>query len=121
MNTAGLARSGGIAIPHDTVDRVTAELLARGYLHGPTSGLPCSRYRLPESLRKKLGLDDGGGAIVLGMEAEGPAESAGVMVGDVFVHLGGQRVSDAVEVRPRSGRTLLPARSRPGSCGAVKW
>ena len=59
--------------------------------------------RLPESLRKKLGLDDGGGAIVLGMEAEGPAESAGVMVSDVFVHLGGQRVNDAVEVRHALG------------------
>ena len=63
--------------------------------------------RLPESLRKKLELDDGAGVIALGLEAEGPAESAGVLVGDVFLRLGSKRVTDAIEVQHALGAELI--------------
>ena len=103
INTAGLARSGGIALPHPTVDRVAADLLAKGYVARPYLGVAMQSVRLPESLRKKLNLDDGAGVIVLSMEPEGPAERAGVLVGDVFLSLGEQRVSDTMEVQHALG------------------
>jgi S1-C subfamily serine protease len=103
INTAGLARSGGIALPHPTVDRVAADLLAKGYVARPYLGVAMQSVRLPESLRTKLNLDDGAGVIVLSMEPEGPAERAGVLVGDVFLRLGEQRVSDTMEVQHALG------------------
>lgn len=103
INTAGLARSGAIALPHPTVDRVVAELLAKGYIARPYLGVAMQSVRLPETLRKKLDLDDGAGVIVLGMEPEGAAERAGVLVGDVFLRLGGKRVSDTSDVQHALG------------------
>lgn len=99
INSTGLARSGGIALPHPTVDRVATELLAKGYIARPYLGVALQSVRLPESVRKKLGLDEGAGVIVLGMEPEGPAERAGVLVGDVVLSLGGRGVSDAIEAQ----------------------
>ena len=107
INTAGLARSGGIALPHPTVDRVAAELLAKGYVARPYLGVAMQSVRLPESLRKKLNLDHGAGVIVLSMEPGGPAERAGVLVGDVFLSLGEQPVSDTMEVQHALGAELI--------------
>jgi S1-C subfamily serine protease len=99
VNTAGLARSGGIALPHSTVDRVADELLARGYIARPYLGLAAQSVRLPESLRAKLHLEREAGVIVLGLEAAGPAERAGVLVGDILVNVNGQPVSDTVDLQ----------------------
>ena len=45
INTAGLARSGGIALPHSTVDRVADELLAKGYIARPHLGVAAQARR----------------------------------------------------------------------------
>jgi S1-C subfamily serine protease len=99
VSTAGLARSGAIALPHVTVDRVANELVAKGYVARPYLGVALQSVRLPESLQKKLALDRGTGVIVLSIEADGPAERAGVLVGDVFLSIDGQPVSDTRDVQ----------------------
>lgn len=107
ITTAGLARSGGIALPHFTVERVANELLAKGYVARPYLGVAMQSVRLPESLQKKLTLDRGAGVIVLGMEPGGPAERAGVLVGDVFLRVNGQTVSDTMDVRRALGAAVI--------------
>jgi S1-C subfamily serine protease len=107
INTAGLARSGGIALPHPTVDRVTDELLAKGYIARPYLGVAMQSVRLPESLQRKLNLDRDAGVIVLSMETEGPAERAGVLIGDILLSLGGRPVGDTIEVQRALGEQLV--------------
>jgi len=107
ITTAGLARSGGIALPHSTVDRVADELLARGYVTRPYLGVAMQSVRLPGSLQKKLDLGRDAGVIVLGVEPGGPAERAGVLVGDVFLDVNGQPVSDTTDVQHSLGVELI--------------
>jgi S1-C subfamily serine protease len=99
INTAGLARSGGIALPNSTVDRVADELLAKGYIARPHLGVAVQAVRLPESLREKLHLERDAGVIVLGMESAGPAERAGILVGDIFLSVDGHAVSDTMDLQ----------------------
>jgi S1-C subfamily serine protease len=103
INTAGLARSGAIALPPSTVDRVADALLAKGYIARPYLGVALQSVRLPHSIQKKLSLDRGAGVIVLSVEPGGPAERAGVLVGDIFSSFNGQTVSDAMDVQHALG------------------
>ena len=48
INTAGFARSGSIALPHPTVERVADELLAKGYIARPYLGVAMQSVRLPD-------------------------------------------------------------------------
>ena len=109
VNTAGLARSGAIALPHSTVDRVAGELLAKGYIARPYLGVAAQSVRLPESLRGKLHLEPEAGVIVLGLEPAGPAERAGVLVGDILLDVNGQAVSDTMDLQ--QGLTALVGRA----------
>lgn len=107
IDTAGLARSGAIALPHSTVDRVADELLAKGYVARPYLGVAMQSVRLPESLQRKLELDRRAGVIVLSVEPGGAAERAGILVGDVFLSLAGQPVSDTTDVLHALGAELI--------------
>jgi S1-C subfamily serine protease len=49
---------------------------------------------LPEALSRKLGLDRRDGLIVLSLASQGPAEQAGVMVGDILIELSGRPLHD---------------------------
>jgi len=110
INTAGLARSGGVALPHSTVDRVAGELLTKGYIARPHLGVAAQSVRLPGSLRDKLGLDRGTGVIVVGLDPDGPAERAGVFVGDILLSVDAQPVGDTMDLQHALvgliGRTL---------------
>jgi S1-C subfamily serine protease len=99
INSTGLWRGVGMSVPASTVERVTKELaekgrIARGYL-----GLGMQPVRVPEGLRSKLSLAGNGGMIVISVEPEGPAEKAGVFIGDVLVGLEHKPVADIGDVQ----------------------
>jgi S1-C subfamily serine protease len=85
------AVSLGFAIPAGTVVDVADQLLARGSAAHPYLGV--SLGRLTPQLRQALGIDADAGALVLGLEPGGPADRAGVRVGDVVVSLAGKPVN----------------------------
>ena len=123
LNTAGLHRSG-ITIPASTVTRVVTELLEKGSVSRPYLGLSMQAAPLPESLRSKLNLITDEGLVVLYVESGGPADKAGVLLGDVLFELEGKSVSDTDSVQDILGGTppgtVLQARFiRAGSVVAV--
>jgi S1-C subfamily serine protease len=98
VNTSGLARATALSIPAATVDRVADQLesgrrLARGYL-----GLASQPVRLPEALRRALSLGTEFGLVVVNVEPGGPADRAGVLLGDIIVGLDGAPVGDPADV-----------------------
>ena len=110
LNTSGLSRAMALALPASTVDRVTDQLLATGRVRRGYLGLAVQPVRLPEPL--DLGL------VVVKLESGGPAEAAGLLLGDILTALdgreladpgdilaalGGERVGKAVEVRVLRG------------------
>ena len=99
LNTSGLSRGGALTIPTATVNRVADELLARGHVSRAYIGVGMQPVLLPEALKTRLNLPNQSGVIVLAVEPDGPADKAGLLVGDVFVALGNTAVNDTDDVQ----------------------
>jgi len=97
MNTSG-RRGTALTIPAATVNRVVNQLLAKGRIPRGYLGLGMQPVRLPENLKAALNLTSLGGVIVVNVEANSPAEQAGVLLGDVLVKFDGIFVSDTGDV-----------------------
>ncbi|HEY2496310.1 MAG TPA: trypsin-like peptidase domain-containing protein [Candidatus Angelobacter sp.] len=98
LNTAGLHRSG-ITVPSTTVQRIAAELLAKGGIQRPYLGLAMQAASLPESLRTRLNLTASEGLLVMHVEPGSPAEKAGILLGDVLIKLADEPVDDTYSVQ----------------------
>jgi S1-C subfamily serine protease len=96
VNTTGLARGAGLTIPASTVDRVLDHLLQHGRVARPYLGVGMfNRVALPEKLREKFNLQKASGLMILSVEADGPADRAGIMIGDILLALGDAAIPDA--------------------------
>jgi S1-C subfamily serine protease len=87
INTRGVARGRAVTIPAITVDRVVDELLEKGHIARPYLGLAMQPVAVPESLRSKLKSESTDGLIIVHVEPSGPADRAGILLGDVLVEL----------------------------------
>ncbi|WP_017315981.1 S1C family serine protease [Mastigocladopsis repens] len=97
MNTSG-RRGTAITIPASTVNRVVDQLLAKGHIARGYLGLGMQPVRLPKNLKTALNLTSAGGVIVVNVESNGPADNAGVLIGDVLVTFDGTPVNDTGDV-----------------------
>ena len=98
VNTSGLGGGRPLAIPNTTVNRTVEQLLAKGYVPRPYLGAALQPVRIPDSVRSSL-KSSAGGLIVLHVETGGPAEKAGIVLGDVIVELEGKPVPHTYEIR----------------------
>lgn len=100
INTTGLARGVGLTVPAATVSRVVDRLLQHGRVARPYLGVGMfHRVALPEKQREKLSLQQRLGMLVISIEADGPAERAGLQVGDILLALDGVPAVDAENVQ----------------------
>jgi S1-C subfamily serine protease len=88
--TSGLSRIAGLAIPASTINRVTDEIISRGRV---------ARGYLGVGLQPVNVTDHQKGLIVLSIEQGGPADKAGLLVGDILLSLGGKTVTDTGDVQ----------------------
>lgn len=107
INTSGLSRGGALTIPTETVHRVVEELLTRGRVARGYLGVGMQPVQLPEALQQRLNLPNRYGVIVLSVEPEGPAETGGLMVGDVLIALGGEPTTDTDDVQAALGKARI--------------
>ena len=89
MNTAGLGRGGG-TIPTETLRRMVSELAANGTVGRGYLGVEVVPGRVAESLVEAAGQRRG--LLVAALEPQGPAESGGLLLGDLLLAVDGQRV-----------------------------
>jgi S1-C subfamily serine protease len=94
LNTSGLLRGKSITIPSSTVLRVAEEIASSGHVARPYVGLVMQPVQIPEALQKKAGVSAGAGLLVMHVESAGPADSAGVLLGDVLLDLDGRGFTD---------------------------
>lgn len=99
INTTGLWRGVGMAIPALTVDRVARQIVEKGRIARGYLGLGMQPVRLPEGHKHRLNLPGDGGMIVISVEPGAPGEKAGVVIGDVLVALDGTPVGDVGDVQ----------------------
>jgi S1-C subfamily serine protease len=97
--TSGLTRGRAVAIPESTVSRVVEALLASGRVARAYLGLGMQPVSVSDALAQRLGLDSPNGVLVVSVQAGGPAEKAGALVGDVLLELGAVRVADVETVQ----------------------
>jgi len=103
MNTSGLMRGLGVTIPASTVNRVADQLLSKGRIARGYLGLGFQPVHLPDSLKNTLNLASNGGLIVVTVEQGGPAEQAGMFIGDVLVALDNTPITDIDAVQSMLG------------------
>jgi S1-C subfamily serine protease len=99
INTSGLSRNMGLTIPAATVNRVVDQLLSTGRIARGYLGLGLQPVRLPDTLKQAVGTTSDTGVIIISIEGGGPAEQAGLFIGDIIVTLGGAPVTDTDAVQ----------------------
>jgi S1-C subfamily serine protease len=97
--TPRFARFGAIIIPAPHVNRVVDTLLQKGHIPRGYLGVGLQTVRLPDALRNSLQRKEKTGAIILEVEPEGPADKAGIVIGDVLVSLAGQSIARFEDVQ----------------------
>ncbi len=89
INNSALARGTATALPASVVDRVVDELLQRGHMRRPFIGVAVQQVALNATTVSKHKLSRDGGLVVVSIADGSPAESAGILIGDVLLSAGG--------------------------------
>ncbi len=114
--TGGLSRIAGIAIPLSTVGRIAEQLLATGRVSRGYLGVGLQPVVLSGGKTR--------GLIALSVEPGGPADRAGLLVGDIITAIDGKAVVDTDDVQAALGteavgRTLELSLVRGGAPATV--
>lgn len=91
LNTSGLGGDASLAIPASTLSRVVEALRSNGRVRRGYLGISTQRARLPESIATQVGQKTG--LLIIAVESDSPAESAGLTLGDTLLALSGQSIS----------------------------
>jgi S1-C subfamily serine protease len=111
VNTSGLTRAAPITIPVSTVNRVTDELLATGQVRRGYAGIAVQPVEIPERLVREHSLPAESALLVVAVEPSGPADRAGILIGDVLVAIDGGFVREAADLLAAlSGRRPVEVR-----------
>ncbi len=94
LNTSGLTRGGALTIPVKAAARIADALAKNGTVKRGYLGVRTQTVSIPDASQKGLSREQSQGLLVLWLEENGPAEKAGLLVGDILVGVGGQAVSD---------------------------
>jgi S1-C subfamily serine protease len=95
VNTSALQQDGFLTLPVETIDRVVKSLLAHGKIRRAYLGITSQPVRLGEQAASQAG--QATGLMIIGIEAGGPAASAGILQGDILLAAGGmstRRIED---------------------------
>lgn len=102
INTAALGSEGiGFAIPVNMVRGVTQELIAHGRVRRGWLGVGVASHAVSARRAAELGLAGTAGAEIAEVDADSPAERAGLRAGDVITALNGRTVRDAYDAMNR--------------------
>jgi S1-C subfamily serine protease len=94
LNTSGLTRGSSLTIPVKVAWRIAEALAVHGSVKRGYLGVRTQPVEIPEAARQALKREQKHGLLVLWLEEGGPAQKAGLLVGDILVAIGGQPLSD---------------------------
>lgn len=101
INSAALARNAVITVPAATIDRVVDAILERGHVPRPFLGTAMQAVPVPEAQRAQFGEGVEQALLVLHVEPNAPAASAGILVGDLMLSVDGHPVHSVHDVQHR--------------------
>jgi S1-C subfamily serine protease len=113
INTAMIAGAQGIcfAVASNTARFVLGEIIRHGRVRRAYLGIGAGTIPLPRRIALRLGLAQATGAVVTTVEANGPADEAGLLTGDIVLTVDNVAVSGADDLvhlldAERIGRTI---------------
>jgi S1-C subfamily serine protease len=105
--TSALSRIAGLAIPASSVNRVLDILLTKGHVPRGYLGIGAQPVGIPDALRANLSLTAKSGIMVVKVEAGGPADKAGMLLGDILVSLGDAPLEDFEDLQSISDSGII--------------
>ncbi len=114
INSQIYSRSGGymglsFAIPIDVAMNVTEQIKSKGKVSRGWLGVQIQD--VTRQLAESFGMDRPHGALVAKVIPGGPAEKAGIQIGDIIVEFNGQTIETSGELPPRVGMTPIDEKS----------
>jgi S1-C subfamily serine protease len=113
INTAVIMGAQNIcfAVASNTAQFVLAEIIRHGYVRRAFIGVSAQTVPVPRRHAVAAGIENRMGAMLIGLEQDGPASRAGLLSGDVVVALDGKPVSGVDDLirlldRDRIGRAV---------------
>ncbi len=97
--TSALSRVAGLIVPASTVNRVADLILRKGTVPTAYLGVGLHPVPVPEGLQQKLSIKNTQGLMILAVDSGGPAESAGILIGDIVLAVEGTSIDDIEHVQ----------------------
>jgi S1-C subfamily serine protease len=98
LNTSGFGHGVAITIPADLAWKVAEQLAQHGSVRRGYLGVRSQGVEIPGAAQKALKREQATGLLLVGVESDSPAETAGLMVGDIIVAIDGQPVQNHDEL-----------------------
>jgi S1-C subfamily serine protease len=118
LNSSTLGHAGQLTIPASIIDTSVATLQKHGRVRRGYLGIGAQAVRLPDALASAI---DGQqqGLLVVSVEAGGPADQAGIILGDVLLSIDGEQVGQVEQLQEklsgdRVGKTIPVRVARGG-------
>jgi S1-C subfamily serine protease len=101
LNTSTLGNAGQLTVPAQSIDTTLETLLRHGRVRRGYLGVGAQAVRLPEALARALGNDQEHGLLIVSVEAGGPADAAGLILGDVILAIDGEALGQVEQLQER--------------------
>ncbi len=100
LNSSTLGNAGQLTVPASIIDTSVAGLLQHGRVRRGYLGIGAQAVRLPEALASAIGGQQQG-LLVVSVETGGPADQAGVILGDVLLTVDGEQVGQVEQLQEK--------------------
>ena len=122
MYSSALVRGAQVAVPTPTLRRVIPALQQHGKVQRGFIGVGVYPVRLPDALAQQVKQEHG--VVLVALQPGGPAESAGLTLGDVLLQLDGKAVDSPGELiglldPDKVGKTVTAKVARAGAVREV--
>ena len=109
INSSALLRGTSIAIPTATIQSVVESLLTHGKMPRGYLGIGIQPVQLPDALQQEL--NQSAGLMLMSIEANSPASSAGLLQGDILISLDDHALQQMEDLQnllgsDRAGKTV---------------
>lgn len=94
LNTSGFGRGVGLTLPADYAWKVADQLTKHGSVQRGYLGIRSQGVELSAAVQKSIKREQAAGLLVISVEDGSPAETGGLIVGDILAGIDGQPVED---------------------------
>jgi S1-C subfamily serine protease len=101
LNSSTLGRAGQLTVLAASIDATLSALLQHGRVRRGYLGIGAQAVRLPGAIAQILDNGQEQGLLVVSVEAGGPADNAGLMLGDVILAVDGGEVGQVEQLQER--------------------